>query len=476
MLWLAVHLPMFALEVHQAGQHSEAPAALVDGNRVLLRNGAALQAGVGLGSSLATAHGICAGLVHYRRDPDRELRQLRLFAQMCYRFTARVSLEPPGNRQVASGLLLEAGGSLRLFGSMPAWQSRVAALCHDLGHAAVLRAAATPCAALALARAGASRLPEVPLMHTALAEKEVESLFNMGIRTLGPLLQLPEAELGQRFGPGLVDYLRRLTGTAPDPRRCIEPQPMFASCLNLLDPITDKGALLFPMQRLLSELEHWLIGRQLGADRLLWHFAPHDAASRVTMPVRFTAARQRKAQFIEIVKLALNRIELPANVLEIGLRAKSLQPWASASRTLFETPPGNTTGHSPQADNTSTELVDRFAAHLGEAGCSGIATTGQHVPEWAWQRCRGGESGDRPGEPGQADRPLWFFASPRRIERRAFEILSGPERLQTGWWACAGGEAESCHRDYYVIRCGNGACGWAFVGHDGHWFLQGYFG
>ena len=485
MLWLAVHLPMFALEVSQAGRESRAPAVLVDGNRVLLANRAALRAGIGLQGTLATAHGICPGLIHYRRDPGKELKRLRLLAGMCYRFSSRVSLEPPGATRAASALLLEASGSLRLFGSMEAWQSRVEALCRELGHAAVLRAAETPSAALVLARAGTSRLPDVPLFHTELAGAEVESLSNMGIGTLGPLLQLPQAELGQRFGAGLTNYLQRLAGSAPDPRRCIEPEPVFASNLNLLDPITDKGALLFPMQRLLTELEHWLIGRQLGAGGLLWRFAPHEAAAGVSMPVRFAAARQRKAAFMEVVRLALNRAELPENVLQIGLKAKSLTPWATRSQDLFDLPSQQKSAGEP-GKTAPTELIDRFAAHLGDTGCSGIAVTGQHVPEQAWRRRRTGETGGSPGSPGSVNRPLWFFDPPRRIDRKSFGILSGPERLQTGWWESAEGSfhargtpsrspAEGS-RDYYVVRCGNGARGWAFVRPDGEWFLHGYFG
>ena len=478
MLWLAMHLPMFALEVKQAGRRTRGPAVLVDGNRVLLGNREARQAGIGLPCTLATAHGICPGLAHYRRDPGSERKRLRLLAGMCYRFTSRVSLEPPGDARAASALLLEVSGSLRLFGSMDVWQSGVKALCRDLGHAAVLRTAATPSAALALARAGASRLPDVPLIHTELAGAEVESLSNMGINTLGPLLQLPQAELGQRFGAGFTNYLQRLAGAAPDPRRCIEPEPVFASSLNLLDPITDKGALLFPMQRLLTELEHWLIGRQLGAGGLLWHFAPHEASAGVSMPVRFAAARQRKAAFMEVVRLALNKAELPENVLEIGLKAKSLAPWTTRSRELFELPfqPGNVTEQPARQKTAPTELIDRFTAHLGEAGCSGIAVTGQQVPEWAWRRSprnKTAKNGDLPDSGGTTNRPLWFFDPPRRIDREAFEILSGPERLQTGWWVSDKG---SHNRDYHVIRCGNGARGWAFVQPDGKWFLHGYFG
>ena len=582
MLWLAVHLPMFALETSQAGQPAQTPTVLVDGSRVVLGNRAALSAGIRPQSTLATAHGICPQLIHYRRDAGKERKRLRLLAEMCYRFTSRVSIEPSQGARIASGLLLEAGGSLKLFGDLRRWQAQVATLCRSLGHAAVLRPAATPSAALALARAGLSRLDDVPLAHTELDESDVESLFNMGIGKLGALLQLPEVELGPRFGTGLTNYLQRLTGKAPDSRHCIEPAPVFASSLHLLDPITDKEALLFPMQRLLTELEHWLIARQLGTARLLWHFAPFEVAGRVALPVRFAAPRQRKAEFIDIVRLALNRAELPENVLEIGLQAQSLMPWTTHTQTLFEHPPqqqggwslqpgsarghpshekvqpgsarghpshekvqpGSARGHpshekaqpgsarglsphtkpqsggtekrSPHEPHAPSELIDRFTAHLGETACFGVAVTGQHIPERAWRRCQTGAGGELPNRHDGIHRPLWFFESPLNIKRETLEILSGPERLQTGWWVDGGcshargapprspaepfhargapsrSPAEgsflrgagpsrtpaegSYHRDYYVVRCANGARGWAFVDADGRWFLHGYFG
>lgn len=465
MLWLAIHLPMFALEVHQAGQNARAPTVLTDDGQVLLGNRAALRAGINLQSSLATARSICPHLLHYRRAPDKELEHLQRLAEMCYRFTPQVSLEPPQEMRTASGLLLEMGGSLKLFGSMHAWQSQVAGLCRNLGHVAVLRTAATPAAALALARAKTSSLPDVPLIHTELAPSKVESLSNMGIKTLGPLLRLPKTELGQRFGAELTNYLGRLTGAAPDPRHCIEPKPVFTSSLHLLNPITNKDALLFPMQRLLTELQHWLIGRQLGAECLLWHFADQESASKVSMPVRFAAARQRKVDFIEIVRLALNQAELPENVLEIGLRAEALVPWTARNQTLFEPPPGQ-----PGEAEAPTGLIDRFKAHLGEAGCSSIAATGQHIPERAWQRCPAGKARGSPDQEHK-ERPLWFFDTPQHTDREEFDILRGPERLQISWWRC---DAEG--RDYYIVRYSNGARGWAFIAPDGQWFLHGYFG
>ena len=484
MLWLAVHLPMFGLEVCYPDRLPESPAALIEDNRVQLCNRAALDAGIGLSSTLATAHSIYPNLEHHQRNPALENQRLKLLAEMCYRFTSQVSLEPPNN------LLLEISGSLHLFGRIDVLQQQVAELCRTLDHQAEISTAQTPSAALVLSRSKqAGGLPEVPLACTELAAKDVERFANMGITTLGPLLKLPEAELGQRFGAPLIHYLQRLTGSVPDPRTCITPAPAFASNLHFLEAITDKGALLFPMQRLLTELQHWLVAYQLGAERLIWHFAAHDPATGISMPVRFAKARQQKSAFLDISRLKLDQIELPEDVLTVGLKAKKLVPWRNQSRGLFDSfypgsfyPGSFCPGHgsSPkafpgeEAAEQSTELIDQLIARLGSRGCQGIRTTKQHEPEHAWQNCRPGAS-PKPSEPTQTIRPLWFFPRPFSVERNAFTVLRGPERLKAGWWRDGIGVGRDTCRDYYVIEHRNGAQCWAFVDPNGRWFLHGYF-
>lgn len=484
MLWLAVHLPMFGLEVYYPDRLPESPAALIEDSRVQLCNRGALDAGIGLSSTLATAHSIYPNLEHHQRNPALENQRLKLLAEMCYRFTSQVSLEPPNN------LLLEISGSLNLFGRIDVLQRRVAELCRTLGHQTEISTAKTPSAALALSRFKESRsrearskqaggLPEVPLACTELSAKDVERFANMGITTLGPLLKLPEAELGQRFGIRLIHYLQRLTGSAPDPRTCITPQPTFVSSLHLLEAITDKGALLFPMQRLLTELQHWLVAYQLGAERLIWHFATHDPATRISMPVRFAKARQQKSAFLDISRLKLDQIELPEDLLTVGLEAKKLVPWRNQSHGLFANHsiyPGSSLGafSGEEAVEQSTELIDQLTARLGSRGCLGISTTEQHEPEHAWQNCRPGAA-PKPSEPTQTIRPLWLFARPCSVERDAFTVLRGPERLQAGWWRDGIGVGRDTCRDYYVIEHRNGAQCWAFVDPNGRWFLHGYF-
>jgi protein ImuB len=113
MLWFCVELPDLGLDVCARRIPSEAvPAVLLQDNHVVARNTAAESTGIALGSSLATAHSICHGLVHFSRDIAAEQERLRFLADAAYRFSASISIHEP------SAILLEISGSLKLFGGV----------------------------------------------------------------------------------------------------------------------------------------------------------------------------------------------------------------------------------------------------------------------------------------------------------------------------------------------------------------------
>ncbi len=82
------------------------------------------------------------------RDPAAEAAALAAVATWATQFTPTVALAPP------DAVLVEIGGSLRLFGGLPKLTARLSAGVRDLGYAARLAQAPTPTAALLFARAG----------------------------------------------------------------------------------------------------------------------------------------------------------------------------------------------------------------------------------------------------------------------------------------------------------------------------------
>ncbi|MEQ8910766.1 MAG: DNA polymerase Y family protein [Pseudomonadales bacterium] len=491
MLWLGIHFPYLPLEVFTRESVRQAATVVIDaGGRVVLTDAAAAAAGIAPGGTLASAHSILPALDHHRRDPAREQRRLRLLAEALYRFSATVSLAPPG------GVMLEIGASLKLFGDAAHLAGQAEAVCRDLGHEARARWARTPLAALALARAGAASLDDVPLAAAAiepahLTAEQIERCANMGVRTLGRLLALPRRELARRFGDGLIGYLARLSGDRADPRPGIRPAERFRSTLHLLEPLASKEAIVFPMQRLLTDLQHWLVARQLGAEQIRWLFVPSGGSRQaVRLPVRFSAAQQSRDAFLDITRLALAEAALPADVIDLTLEAGRLRPWAPDSHGLFPHQAGGATAADGNIQALG-RLVDQLQARLGRDACCGLVIRDQHTPERAWVRRPPLERGPtllrgptlqrgptrqrvRAAEPAAAGRrPLWLFDPPRAVRRDRLTLLEGPERVHTGWWL-GGGEAGQA-RDYYVAREHDGAQCWVFVDPAEQWFLHGYF-
>jgi protein ImuB len=57
-------------------------------------------------------------------------------------------------------------------------------------------------------------------------------------------------------------------------------------------------------------------------------------------------------------------------------------------------------------------------------------------------------------------------------------LLSGPERIESGWW-----DAALAERDYFIAEAGDGALVWIYRARlplssagEGGWFLHGRFG
>jgi protein ImuB len=479
MLWLALQFPRLGLEVwsqssleneasSSSGGPHERPVVLLEDSRIRLLNDAARRAGIRPGATLATAHSIAADIVHHQRDIDREEKRLRFIGEALYRFSGQVSLEPP------DALVLEVGASLRLFGDAQVLAGEAARLCSELGHEARTALARTPGAALAMATSGSSHLESVPLALARLPDAgHLERLANMGLKTLGALMDLPDAALGKRFGPELVGYLARLAGRAPDPRAFLEPADRFDQALHLLEPVKDKEALLSragqaPMARLLAELELWLVSHQLGAEQLIWSFSSHSETDRVVLPVAFARAQQQQGAFDKITRLRIEQVALPDDILNVRLETHRLVPWLGGTRQLFRLLPGDD-GLS-EADTSG--LIDQLLARLGRGACARISALDQHAPEAAWQVVRPGgrTAGAARSTDLPAARPLWLFDPPHPTDPDRLTLLKGPERIRTAWWR------EHVWRDYYVASLESGARCWAFVDARNQWYLHGYFG
>lgn len=411
------------------------------------------------------AYAVAPDLHCRARDIDEENSALRRIAAWCYQYSHQVCLPPD-----RPGLLLEAGASKRLFGDAEALARRIGQELGRIGYRAVSGAAPTLEAAWLAAHDTQylsrredirPRLGPLPLDYLQLDAETLRAMEGMGLRQVRDLLRLPRKSLTRRFGPALSTYLDRLLGLQPHPCRFYQPPEQFSTRLELLSEISLKQALLFPLRRLLEEL----CGVLRGSDTAVQHVniaLGHESSPDTRMRLGLQSPTQDPSRLMMVLRERLERLKLPAAVREVHLRAPRLLKFSPGQSHLFRDMAGG-------SQEGVAELAERLQARLGRESVAGITGVEDHRPELSWRIRALGESGRCTPLP---HRPAWLLPRPRRCDIRNYEILSGPERIETGWW-----DGRDCRRDYFVVRDHNGCRLWAFHEYKPRegWYLHGIF-
>ena len=497
MLWIALYLPDLSLEAATRGAPERQPLALADGpsNRPLVcaANGAARSVGVAAGMPLAAAQALCGELLAMPREPGREAAALAALAGWAGQFTPTVSIDESG-----AGLLLEVEGSLQLFGGVMPLIARLRRGVRELGFTAVPGVAPTPLAAWWLARSRhvqlgvrscnspeqlEERLRPLPLAALGWMEEDLAKLEGLGIRRLGGCLDLPREGVARRFGPALTALLDKALGRLPDPRALFSAPERFSSRLELPAEVEHVEALLFPLRRLLAELQGFLRGRGCGVQRLDL-VAEHTAKGRTRISLGLTAPAQDGDRLLSLLRERLARVELPRGVVALELAAETLLPFVAENARFF--PDGVSRGGQWR------QLQERLHARLGSGRVHALGLQSDHRPERAWRAMSalGGVSasaGEKAGQ-GSADgkptsalpRPVWLLPAPRQLHCRGetpeyhgpLVLLMGPERIETGWW-----DGQPAGRDYFVAKSRRGELLWVYCDHcaNTEWYLHGVF-
>lgn len=472
MLWACVLLPQLALDaVLRRCPDPLAPLALVTGPAQLRTlhavNAAAAAAGVQAGMRLTAAHALLPGLALVEHDPQAEQRWQRFLAAWAYRHSSLVSAQWSGC------IVLEVRASFALLGPWPRIEARLREELELLGFSHRIALASTPRAAQVLAdlrdglavtqpAAMAALLDCVPVRRARLPEDGGERLRHMGIGDLRTLRALPRDALRRRFGLPLLEHLDRLYGQADDPLAYYAPPDHFDAHLELGYEVESHTALLFPLRRLVGDLCTYLSVRDGGVQRFVLRLEHEQGHSDVA--VGLLAAEREPALLFELVRNRLEQVRINRPVVALRLLARELPPFVPASRDLFDP---RTRQQQPWP-----QLRERLRARLGDSAVHRITPTCDPRPERAWRPLQGDEGRIGDAAPGLPPRPAWLLPQPVPLRDPRPRIVSGPERLESGWW-----DGDDARRDYYVLETSQGQRAWAFAppGEQGGWMLHGWF-
>jgi len=473
-LWLAVGLPDLALET--SARHMRLAAISCDSHRgpmVYAASRAARAQGIRSGMPITAAFALAHELRVYPRDPAAERAALKHLAEVLSRFSPVLSLEEP------DAIVLEVGGSLRLFGGLGELARQIRASLTAHGHRHVMAVTPTPGASLLLAqnqhpdvvtdkaslRTALGKLPITILPFAALLRRR---LFRTGVRTLYDLWRLPRVGLARRFGPELVAYIDRILGQRPEPRRHYSPPERFAAAVELSAETFEHAVLVEAVRHLLTRLDRFLRHRVRTLSELHFNLF-HSHAAMTPLTVRTRRHTRDVARMLYLFAERLRHTSLPAAVTRIGVSSGELH--ASPGQTDHLFPSGENAGED------WSSVLEEIEARLGHAALTQLYLCDDHRPERAWSHRP--SRGTVAGQP-VCRRPLWLLDTPRRLlycQGRLWYagglcITCGPERIESGWW-----DGQMCRRDYYHATNESGSRLWVF--HDlirHQWYVHGLFG
>jgi protein ImuB len=392
-----------------------------------------------------------------------EQASLERLAAWCYQYSSQVCIARQHN-----SLLLEVAASRRLFGSAETLANRIHTGLEQLGYQVVSGIAPTPEAAHLAARHGLhiyntgeirKSIGALSVECLNLQPASIQALQKMGFRTAAEVFRLPRKALTRRLGVTTGDYLDRLLGHRPDPRKTFHPPDSFSAGMDLPDTEHTQG-LIFPLKRLVQELCGVLRARDRGIQSLQVFLQLGE--DKETIELNLHQATRSESHLLLLLRERLERLQLPCPVRHIHLQALHCLPCVVIQADLLREPGTPST----QADGN---IIERLQARLGTESAKGVKGLQDHRPEYSWSL----RELDEPASyTAQACRPAWLLPKPKPCRIDDYRILMGPERIESGWW-----DGRDCRRDYFVVRDSKGSTLWAFHEYKPHpgWYLHGLF-
>ncbi len=329
----------------------------------------------------------------------------------------------------------------------------------------------------------------MPLDRLDIEAKFRDTLFKLGIKTVGDLLSLPSSGLRERFG-AQADRLYRMADddlwTPLDP--CIPEEPVAQKQL-LDDPESDTTRLLFLIKQLLHPMLATLAVRSQALSTLLLCLLI-DRGDWLKEQIRPAVPTLEAAQILDLVRLRLESLKFTAGVNEIELTAEACAATVEQLRLFAE---------QPKRDfDSANRALARVRAEFGTAAVVQAKLTDGHLPEakFTWEPLErvklppnnwngatrlndlnGLNSSEtlvrriteKPimlaGGPYSRHEDGWLLLGPKH---GSIDKLTGPYVYSGGWWN------REIQRDYYFAETRRGDLLWLYYDRvRRRWFLQG---
>jgi protein ImuB len=498
-----VDLPAFALQL-LLKRHPEwraYPAAVVAEDKpqglILQINERARRCGVLPGLRYAAAFSLARGLRAGEVRPDEIHQRIVALTQRLMRFTPEVEPSAP-----EPGVFwLNGKGLQRLFASPQKWGDAIYQDIKAQGLQANLVVGFSRFGTYAVAKEKPgitifedsaeerSAAGKVPLDRLNIEAKFRDTLFKLGIKTVGGLLSLPSAGLRERFGAQAHRLYRMAAGDLWMPLDPCVPEETVAQRYLLDDPESDATRLLFLIKQLLHPMLATLAARTQALSAL-WLGFMIDKGEWLKEQIRPAVPTLDAAQILDLVRLRLESLKFPAGVIEIELTAEACAATVEQLRLFTE---------QPKRDfDSANRALARLRAEFGAEAVVQAKLKDGHLPEarFTWEPLAqiklpvnglngakrlndlNGLNSSKTLVRRITEKPImlasgpynrhedgWLLLGPKH---GSIDKLTGPYVYSGGWWN------REIQRDYYFAETRRGDLLWLYYDRiRRRWFLQG---
>lgn len=423
-------------------------------------------------------------------DPVADRQRLQAIALECLAYSPLVGLE---DSLTPEAIWLEVSGSESLFGGERPLADALSAGLARQGLRVRIGIADSWGAAWAISHYASSDITLVPekrqqewlapftIKALRISETAIQSLIKLDVLTIEQLLRLPRTALPARFGKELLHRLDQALGHTPEllnAERITE--TIFDEWL-FEEPIEDRQTIDHVCEVLLQRLLTRLDARRAGLRELACHWLGTTTEPTTLRVLRPTNDRRH---LLELLRLQCERRTFTMAIQGIRMEVVEMGLVFARQTTLF----GD--ANSDENPRVLAELVDRLSIRLGRHAVLRPQLAPDPQPEFACEQVPWLDRHNLQDDVAVSSstlrcRPLRLLHPPRllsiqiksaqgvptRVNNSQVQRMSGPERIETGWW-----RAPDVKRDYYRMDLANGARLWTFVEREtGHWFLHGLF-
>jgi protein ImuB len=477
--------------------------------------------------------------IHVKSWPGEQIgessKNLETLARWMMRFSPIVALDPP------DGLFLDVGGCERLFGSLEKILARVGRSLRKLNIPAASAIAPTPGAAWALAHAGQdakivakqdllTALAPLPPRALRIDGAAADLLHQLGIETIGQLLDLPRQVLPARFGAQLLTRIDQALGRIPEPLIPLAHPSPIDSAMEFEGTIDSLEAIQWVLEQLLKQVLEQLVRRGLGARRIeiVFQGPRHPPLQKI---IRLSRASRDPRNLFNLLRCMLETVKTNWGFSRIALSIALAERIADEQVALMGS-------EQFAGEKELAQLVERLRVRLGEPCVRQARLVELHLPERAFAMMgadadpqgagvfasgllipaaskgnlsTSGKSGGKkaaivqrklPRRSGSGcaatpcpllPRPLHLLQTPEEVrvmvspsddrEGRPVSFTyqnsvhpvahaAGPQRISGCWW-----DGHNKTRDYFDAEDAQGCRFWLFrVVQSGRWFVHGGFG